>query len=333
MKARVSSAVVGLFVIGAAMLALIALLTFGGVNFFSRPQRFVVYFDESIQGLDLGSPVKLMGVRVGRVVGLHVRYDAGRNKSVVAVVCEINRDVITNAQGRRIDVSERSKLQELVDHGMRAQLGVLGLATGLLFVDLNFYNPQTYPVEARVTDGRYVVVPAVPSAISEYQASLSEILSDLKRVDFAGLSRRLTVLLNTANEKLQGMDTARLSAHWTRAADAVTAAATDPEIKRTFATLNAAAGNLRALIGKLDSKVQPTSEKLTQTLDETRRALAAFNAAASSAQHFIAAQNGLGVEADETLAQLRSAAASVQRLAEFLERNPNAIITGRNPPQ
>jgi phospholipid/cholesterol/gamma-HCH transport system substrate-binding protein len=332
-KVRVSPAVVGLFVIGAALLTLVALLTFGGVNFFSRPQRFVVYFDESIQGLDLGSPVKLMGVRVGRVVGLHVRYDAGRNKSVVAVVCEINRDVITDARGRRIDVSERSKLQDLVDHGMRAQLGVLGLATGLLFVDLNFYNPQAYPVEARVDDSRYVVMPAVPSAISEYQASLSEILSDLKRVDFAGLSRRLTALLTTANEKLQGMDTARLSEHWTRAADAVAAAATDPDIKRTFASLNGAAGELRALIAKLDSKVQPTDAKLTQTLEETRRALAAFNAAANSAQRFIAAQSGLGVEADKTLAQLRAAAASVQRLADFLERNPNALITGRSPPR
>ena len=46
------------------------------MNFFSKPQRFVVYFDESIHGLDLGSPVKLRGVRVGRVADLVVMVNA-----------------------------------------------------------------------------------------------------------------------------------------------------------------------------------------------------------------------------------------------------------------
>ena len=66
MKTKVSPTIVGLFVLGALTLGVAALLMFGGVNFFSKPQRFVVYFEESIHGLDLGSPVKLRGVRVGR---------------------------------------------------------------------------------------------------------------------------------------------------------------------------------------------------------------------------------------------------------------------------
>ena len=70
MKTKISPAVVGMFVIGAMMLIIVALLAFGGVNFFSKPQRFLVYFDESIHGLDMGSPVKLRGVRVGRVLSM-----------------------------------------------------------------------------------------------------------------------------------------------------------------------------------------------------------------------------------------------------------------------
>ena len=109
------------------------------------------------------------------------------------------------------------------------------------------------------------------------------------------------------------------------------AAASDPEIKKSFAELNAAGNDLRALVAKLDQQVQPSSDKLIQTLNEDRQALATFNAAAASAQHFIQAQTDLGSEAGKTLEQLREAAASVQRLADFLERNPNAIITGRKP--
>jgi len=48
MKTKVSPAIVGAFVIGAFALGIIALLTVGGVSIFAKPQRFVVYFDESI---------------------------------------------------------------------------------------------------------------------------------------------------------------------------------------------------------------------------------------------------------------------------------------------
>jgi phospholipid/cholesterol/gamma-HCH transport system substrate-binding protein len=331
-KTKISPAIVGVFVLGAIVLGVVALLSFGSVNFFSQPQRFVVFFDESIHGLDLGSPVKLRGVRVGRVAGINVRYDAATNRSLAEVVCELNRNVIIDTQGRPIDVSDKTELQTMVDHGLRAQLGVIGLATGLLFVELDFYNPREYPATTPLGDTQRVVVPAVLSTISEYQASLTEILADLKRVDFAGLSRNLNNLLATANTKLGALDTAQLSERWARAADAVTAVASDPEIKKSFANLNAASNDLRALIAKLDQQVQPSSDKLAQTLDEARRALATFNTAAASAQRFIAAQNGLGEEADKTLEQLREAAAAVQRLADFLERNPNALITGRQPP-
>ena len=68
MKTKAGPAIVGAFVIGAFVLIVVALLAFGGVSFFSKPERFMVMFDESIHGLDLGSPVKLRGVRVGRVV-------------------------------------------------------------------------------------------------------------------------------------------------------------------------------------------------------------------------------------------------------------------------
>src|SRR5690606_20382256 len=103
-KTKVSPAVVGMFVLGAMLLGLFALFSFGGVNFFSRPQRFVVYFDETIHGLDLGSPVKIRGVRVGRVVDIHLRYRAEANASVVAVVCELSRNVLGDERGALIDV-------------------------------------------------------------------------------------------------------------------------------------------------------------------------------------------------------------------------------------
>ncbi len=165
MKTKVSPAIIGAFVIGAFALGIIAILTFGGVSFFSKPQRFVVYFDEPIQGLDLGSPVKLRGVRVGRVVDHYVRYDEKTNHSAVVVVCELTKNKLEDTHGTDIDVTKRAQLQQLVDRGLRAQLGVLGLATGLLFVELDFLDPAQAPPPTSPPESKYVLVPAVPSSL------------------------------------------------------------------------------------------------------------------------------------------------------------------------
>jgi len=333
-KTKISPTLVGMFVIGAVALVLIALLSFGGINFFSKPQRFVVYFDESIHGLDLGSPVKLRGVRVGRVVDLNVQYDAKNKKSVVEVICEFSRSTVKDEKGAPIDVSERKELQKLIDSGLRAQLGVSGLATGLLFVELDFVDvPTEAPPVTGITDPKFVVVPSVPSAISEFQASLTEILTNLKRVDFAGLSREMNGLLADTRKQISGLELTKLSEEWTKAGTAVNTLVSSGDLQRTFAHLNETIDQVSKMITNLDTQVQPAGVKLNETLVQAQDVLKTFNEAAESARRFISAQNGLGEETVRTMNQLADAAASVQRLAEFLERNPNALITGKKAPQ
>ena len=267
MKTKISPTLVGMFVIGAVALVLIALLSFGGINFFSKPQRFVVYFDESIHGLDLGSPVKLRGVRVGRVVDLNVQYDAKNKKSVVEVICEFSRSTVKNEKGAPIDVSERKELQKLIDSGLRAQLGVSGLATGLLFVELDFVDvPTEAPPVTGITDPKFVVVPSVPSAISEFQASLTEILTNLKRVDFAGLSREMNGLLADTRKQISGLELTKLSEEWTKAGTAVNTLVSSGDLQRTFAHLNETIDQVSKMITNLDTQVQPAGVKLNETL-------------------------------------------------------------------
>ena len=89
MKTKLSQAVVGSFVIGALALIVAALLSFRSSHLFSKPGRFVAYFNESVQGLDVGGAVKLRGVRAGRVVAIRVHYDSKARQSQVAVVGEL----------------------------------------------------------------------------------------------------------------------------------------------------------------------------------------------------------------------------------------------------
>jgi paraquat-inducible protein B len=329
MKTKAGPAIVGAFVIGAFVLGLIALLSFGGVSLFSKPERFMVNFDESIHGLDLGSPVKLRGVRIGRVVELNVRYLSEKNRSVVAVVCELNRDIITDNRGEKLDVSSRAELQKLVEQGLRARLEIQALATGMLFVGLDFVDPAEFPAQPMEVQPRYVVVPAMPSAISEFQANLTEILNDIKKMDFAGISAEFKGLLADTRKQLNGLNLKATVEQWQKTGAQIETLAASPEIKETFVNLNAAIGDLRTVMATLNEQVGPAGTELTATLKQAKSSLESFSATANAAHRFISSQSGLGDEATRTLQQLSSAAEAVQRLADFIERNPQALITGK----
>ncbi len=334
MKTKFNPAVVGLFVIGGIVAFIFALLSFGGIHLFSKPQRFVVYFDETIHGLDLGSPVKLRGVRVGRVVNINVRYNSDKKESVVAVVCELSRNVIADEKGQPVDVSDNAKLQKFVDDGLRAQLGVLGLATGLLYVEMDFYDVKQYPPDTLVVvqNTKHTRVPAVRSAISEFQASLTEILSNVKRIDFPALARELQGLLADTRKQINGLNLAALNAEWTRAGEKFSSLAASPEIPAMFTKVNATLDQLNAALAKVDSKIDPAGDELTATLAQAKETLKNFNATALAARNFISAQNGLGDEATRAMSQLAEAAAAIQRLADFIERNPTALLSGKKQP-
>ncbi len=333
MKTKVSPALLGGFVLGAIVLAFVALLSFGGMHFFSKPQRFIVFFDESIHGLDLGSPVKLRGVRVGRVVDFQIRYDSAGHGSEVAVVCELSRNMIADTEGSMVNVSDRAVLQGMVDRGLRAQLNVQGLATGMLYVELNFYKAQDYPMISRVHDPKLTLIPAVPSAISEYQASLSEILSGLRKVDFAGISRDARALLADARQQINKVEVKELIAEWTRAAQSVRDLSTSPEIKKVIAGFETATRDLSRVLVRLDSRVEPTGQKIDDTLLETKKAVESFNATAQSLRLFLQANQGISENTQATLQRIGDAADSVQRLADFIERNPGALLSGRKKPE
>lgn len=336
MKTKVSPTVVGLFVLGALVLGMVALFSFGGVNFFSKPERFIVYFDESIHGLDEGSPVKLRGVRIGRVVGLKVRAippsaaEPGEPRSVVAVVCELSRDVVADGQGNAIDVSDREELQRLVDAGLRAQLGVIGYATGLLFVELDFYDPAAHPAPSRDdVESDYVEMPAVPSKSAELLRNFDEILSSIKGVDFPGLAAEAQGLLADLRAQVKAADLAAVSREWTAAGQAVSGLAASPELKAILANASSASARLDRVLAEFEKAAGPSAEEFQLAVRDARAAMQQLTETTTVLKRFVTAQQHLGDDASKAFARLGEAASAVARLADFLERNPTALLSGR----
>ena len=331
MKTKLSPAVVGMFILGAMLLAIVAFLSFGGTNFFAKPARFVVYFSESVSGLDPGAGVKVNGVRIGRVAAINVRYDATTRKSRVQTICEIDRSVLADSAGHEIDLTSPTELQNLIDHGLRARLTVTGI-TGLLFVELDFEDPHLYPPEVRHGADPYPVVPSIPSSIAELQAGIIEIVAKLKGVDFQGLAKDLRGLIATTNQKVGDFDVKGLSERVGRAADAVQKIASDPEARDLFKNLNAAIADTRTVLAHVDAQVGPAGADLRQTLAQAQAALKSLDNAAQTTRRFVQAQSGLGDETTRALQQISAAADSLERLADFIERNPNALVVGKKKP-
>jgi paraquat-inducible protein B len=147
----------------------------------------------------------------------------------------------------------------------------------------------------------------------------------LNKVDFAGLSQELKSLLATVNQQAGGLDLKKMVAAVTSAASSIDALAGSAEAKAAFANLNQTAMDVQGLVAKLDTQVEPVSAELV-------RSLHSFHDAAQSVQKLVGPQSGLGDEAIKTLRQLTQTAESLQELADFLERNPNALITGKKLP-
>ena len=324
MKTKLSPTLAGTFVIGSVVLIVAALLTLRACNVFPRPGHFTAYFNESVQGLDVGSAVKLRGVPLGRVKSIRVQYDEKTRQSQVVVLAELNQNKVADDAGHLIQLTDRATLQRLIDQGLRAKIDLVGI-TGLQFVELDFFDPQEFPAPHAASDAEYPVVPTLRSGMSELVENLSKIAGNLNKVDFAGLSQELKSLLATVNQQAGGLDLKKMVATVTSAASSIDALAGSAEAKSAFANLNKTATDVQGLVAKLDTQVEPVSAELV-------RSLHSFHDAAQSVQKLVGPQSGLGDETVKALRQLTQTAESLQELADFLERNPNALITGKKLP-
>jgi paraquat-inducible protein B len=175
-------------------------------------------------------------------------------------------------------------------------------------------------------------VPSIRSQIAELQTGISTLLAKMQAIDFAGLSVELKRLIVAVRVGIEGVDVKGLVQQWRTTGQSVDALARSPELARTLRNLDATTVALRSALARLDTQVDANGKDLQVVLAQTRETLQSFNAAAITVRRFVDSQQNLGQDADRAFARLADAAESIQRLADFLERNPNALISGKKAP-
>ncbi|KAB2644422.1 MAG: MCE family protein [Verrucomicrobia bacterium] len=220
MKSKWNPVSVGSFVIGAIILITLGLIYFKSLSLFHKPLRFVSYFDQSVQGLSVGSDIKMRGVLVGSIVSLHVYYDWNKNKSAIAVIGELNNNALIDDSGQKIDMNNSLNLEHLIRNGLRAEIDLLGI-TGMQYVQLAFFDPKKQSTNDLSGNSPYIVIPTVDSGVSKFTDNLFTITENFSKVDMAGISNDLKALLASLNKKTEELDLRKITIQVSSAAEAI----------------------------------------------------------------------------------------------------------------
>jgi len=310
----------GAFVVGGVAIAILILLGLGS-SFIHQTGHFVFYLPNSAGALEEGSAVSLDGVRIGQIDQIAVFYDPAIRKSFVRVTCEINKDLLTDIQGNRIDLTNAKGLQKLISEGLVAQVQTAGLV-GNAYVELGF-NASGKPIQlANLPPSSHPVVPALPSTMDQLMDNVSGILSNLRKIDFPGLMEQVNGVLAAASGQIDELQTNHLTDHISSAAQSVGDFVNSSDLRSAVARLQETASAFQGLAKNLNAQVAPASTNLNATLNSAKQSL-------ETLQDFLQLRNQLGEQTYELMDQLNETARSIQQLSDFLQRHPDALITGR----
>lgn len=303
--------VVGTFVVGALVLGVIAILTFGGSHLFARNLRVVVVFKDSIAGLEVGAPVTFRGVRIGRVEGMRLHLDERHHTSWIPVYLDVYIDRISWTNGSV--GTTRVDLQAAVDSGLRAQLVAQSLVSGQMSVNLD-YHPDVPAQQSAYPEDAFEI-PTIPSEIQSLK-------DELLHIDLPGIALKSQQVLGGMQRTLEEIDHTigplATSLQSTLATTAVAVRNLQADSARTVADIDRLANESRVQIANNGKEL----EQLLKTAERT----------ANQADALVISLNDMTSSRGDLQASLRDLAASASSLRSLthdLDRNPVGTLLRR----
>lgn len=262
-------------------------------------QMYEVYFDGSVSGLAQGSPVRYLGVDVGRVENLRVDID---NPGRVKILAEIDSTAP-------------------ISGATRARLGLLGL-TGLLYIDLQL-DPEADSSQPLAMGDRYPVILSRKGDIEAFLERLPDLVGDVGAV----VERIERVLSDENIAAVRGA-----LAGFEETSRGLPAVASEAQV--LLAELRRVSSDTGTLLKQANGLLQSSGPQLAASLDSLRTATERVASLASSVERVISAnESSLAgftgsslVEFQQLLVDLRQASAEVQGLASSLRENPSRLL-------
>jgi paraquat-inducible protein B len=331
---RANPTAIGAFVVGAIALAVAGLVILGGLQIFKKEMPFVMFFEGSLSGLDVGAPVEIRGVKIGTVTRIRL-FD---QKQGIGVYVSIDPGLLP--KGAQVVRRGEVAVEELVKQGLRAQLQTQSLLTGQLLVYLDFF-PGSPIVLARL-DPTVPEIPTVPTILAKLQARLESLLDAIGKINLEEMTAAMTSTLRNASALLASPEVKGTVVSANKALIAADAALknADQVIKRVGTKLEAVGeqtdatladtrrliADAQTVLSRLEAQIEPLSTSIQDTSTSARGTLRSLDRAAEG-------DSRLGYELVRALRDVADAARSLKTLADYLERHPDALIRGKGGPE
>ena len=316
MKENPNTVAIGAFVVGALLIAIATLIFLMGSGF-GKKETVVMVFSGSVKGLNVGAPLALRGVQVGKVTKIELQLNSDQDNIIMMVEAVFDEKNIRRKGSKDVELSE-----ELISRGLRAQLNSQSLLTGLLYVELDFH-PNS-PLHLVDIDSPYIQLPTIPTSLE-----------------------RIT-------KKLQDINISKVAGQLESIGDGIDQFVTSKSFQGLPDNVTSTMDSLRELSAQLQEQLATTGPKLDTVLDETAETVAtantelpklatlveedlrALNKAISAVEQSMTNIDELVSPDSATLYQLNNAlqemtraGRALQSLASTLEQQPEALIRGK----
>ena len=324
MSTKANPVLIGTFVLSGIAIAIIGIVLFAGASYFSSKETFIMYFKGSVNGLEIGSPVKFKGVEIGRVRDIKIFHNQTATvEAYMPVFVEIDGHVLDAVENGPMNLSSRDALELAIGKGLRAKLEMTSFLTGRLFVNFDYYPDAGEPLLLQRTQ-ELKEIPTTESTFTKFIESFREI-------DLPGIASRVESILDRIDQGMADVEFKRINDGVIQALDSLNTLASRVEIVDALKAFQSAAENADALLGNLGGEVGPVMKSADNAIIELSRTLEEARLVFADLKGFTSVNSPFGAQLIELSAELSNAAKSVRVLSEYLTRNPDSLLKGNRP--
>ncbi len=272
---------IGLFVIAGTLVLAIAIIIFGGGKYFEETYMLETYFEQSVQGLDVGAPIKFQGVQVGNISEIGFVFEDYKTSYQYVIVRAkiIKRTTTKNSKfSLFIDDNDRELgMKKMIEKGLRLQLASQGI-TGVAFLNAVYLDPEKHPPLSIDWKPKYLYVPSAQGTLEQITQSIEKLTESIGNINFKDISDDVEKLLATINLTVQEADIPKLSKDLQSTLETIdnTVAGAgkiinSKEVKQTLTNVAETTEEFRKTLKRTDRLLQSREDNLTITLKNIQR--------------------------------------------------------------
>ncbi len=321
----------GAFVLAGVAIIVGTVVVLGAGTLMRKKVLAESYVDESVQGLDVGAPVKFRGVTVGRLEKIEfaaVQYVAKDDR--IGLVVVFYPETLKGFGGD----DPVSKLKELVDAGLRLRLASGGL-TGGLYLELENFDPRQYPAPTIGWEPANPYLPSVPSTNVRLMARVENVLEHVEKMRVDVISDKVVALVDNLDKLVKTLqpavdDVRKFTDEATLLVRDTRKVVSEDVGKEAKALIVQVRETLEKDLGPALKGVHGAADRLPATFDKLEATLDRVGGTLRRVDRTLAEDNGA---IDETLDNLRVATQDLRELMGQVKRYPSSALFGEAPPK